>query len=323
MSSLVVSAADNRKVVCLGETMAMVVPTPLRRLADAVTLQLSHGGAESNVAVWLAKLGCDVAWCSRLGADPFGRRILAELAAVGVDTHLVVVESGARTGVYFKDPGPESTGVHYYRDKSAASRIDESDVDRALDTRPYILHISGITSALSRSCSRAIWHAIARAPEHGSRVSFDVNYRPALWPSRQRAAEELKRVADECDIVFVGLDEAHKLWGAETVAEVQDVLPAPPILVVKDGARYATSRDTGALVRVAALPVPVLEPVGAGDGFAAGWLRGELLGMTPAERLRLGHLVAACALASATDQAPLPSWPGTLESMARSGMPWR
>lgn len=310
------------EVVCLGETMAMVTPSPPRPLSEARTLALSHGGAESNVAVWLARLGSPVAWCSRLGDDVLGRRVLAEIAAAKVGTDLVALDDGARTGVYFKDPRPGSTRVIYYRDGSAAAGLDEHDVDRALAGPPRLLHLTGITPALSDSCARAVDYAVTRAGQLGVTVSFDVNYRPALWPSPAAAATMLGPLARRCHIVFIGCDEAAVLWGVSDAGEIRSVLGGHGTLVVKDGSRPASSVEGDRVTTVAALPVQVVEPVGAGDAFAAGWLHGWLRGFPAAARLRLGHLVASSALTSATDHGELTAPPAELEELARTGDAW-
>jgi 2-dehydro-3-deoxygluconokinase len=310
-------------VVCLGETMAMVTPSPPRPLAEAATFALSQGGAESNVAVWLARLGQPVSWCSRLGDDSLGRRVLAEVAASGVDTSLVGLDPGAPTGVYFKDPQPGATSVLYYRSGSAAAQMDERDADRALGPGVRLLHLTGITPALSESCAHAVDHAIAQAAELGVTVSFDVNYRPALWPGPDAAAEVLGWLTGRCGVVFVGADEASLLWGTDSVPDIWDALGAPGTLVVKDGSRAAHSTDDGrAVTSVAALPAEVVEPVGAGDAFAAGWLFGWLRGLPAAARLRMGHLIAASALGSATDHGEFVLPPAELEELARTGRDW-
>ncbi|MBV9793179.1 MAG: sugar kinase [Actinobacteria bacterium] len=310
-------------VVCLGETMAMVTPSPPRPLAEAQTLTLSQGGAESNVAIWLARLGLPAAWCSRLGDDSLGRRVLAEVAAAGVDTSLVELDAGAPTGVYFKDPQPGATSVLYYRRGSAASLMDEDDADRALAPGVRLLHLTGITPALSESCAHAVDQAIARAAELGVTVSFDVNYRPALWPGPEAAAEVLGWLTGRCDVVLAGADEASLLWGTDSVLDTWAALGEPGTLVVKDGARAAHSTADGrAVTSVAALPAEVVEPVGAGDAFAAGWLFGWLRGLPDAARLRMGHLIASSALTSATDHGEFAMPPADLEDLARTGRDW-
>lgn len=302
--------------------MAMLTPEPLRPLSEARSLTLSHGGAESNVAVWLAKLGCAAAWCSRLGDDVLGHRIQAEIAAAGVATELVLFDARGRTGVYFKDPRPGGTSVLYYRDGSAAASMDNRDVDRALARPPRILHLTGITPALSPSCARLVGYAITEASRRGVTVSFDINFRAALWSGPPAAAAALQPLAQRCDIVFVGADEAGLLWDATTAADIGAVFGPRPVVVVKDGARSASTVTGSQVVAVPALPAPVTEPVGAGDAFAAGFLYGRLRDMTAAEGLRLGHLIASSALTSATDHADLMAPPVQLEAIARSARTW-
>jgi 2-dehydro-3-deoxygluconokinase len=279
-------------VVCVGESMALVTPDPPAPLEFGGPMRLEVAGAESTVACYLAMLGARAAWASRVGDDPLGRLLLHRIDSYGVDTSLVEVDAAAPTGVFFKDPG-ERTTVYYYRAGSAASRLGPSLVP----SLSGLVHLSGITPALSASCA-ALVEAVL---ESGATVSFDVNYRPALWPVAA-AGPELARLAGRADIVFVGLDEAQALWGVRTPADVRALLPGPATVVVKDGAVGAHSDDTF----VPALPVDVVEPVGAGDAFAAGYLYARLTGRAEADRLRLGHLVAGAALRVTGDVGDLP-----------------
>jgi len=156
---------------------------------------------------------------------------------------------------------------------------------------------------LSASCARAVEHAFERAGAGGVPVSLDVNLRPRLWPDPATAAAVLHRMAQRADLVLVGLDEAQALWGCPTADAVRERLDAPSTLVVKDASREAVAFTGDARVAVPALPVEVLEAVGAGDAFAAGYLHAHLAGRLPETALRLGHLVAAESLRSVTDQA--------------------
>ncbi|CAM05156.1 2-dehydro-3-deoxygluconokinase [Saccharopolyspora erythraea NRRL 2338] len=295
------TARAGLEVLCLGETMSLIAPAESVGLETATSFTLTTGGAESNVAVHLAALGHRVAWAGRVGADPLGRRLVATIGAAGVDTSLVETHPTAPTGVYFKDPAPGGTTVYYYRAGSAASTMDEWFLDGAGDAE--LLHISGITPALSPGCDRLITHLLA-GPRR-SRISFDVNYRPALW-SAGAAGPRLRELAQLADIVFVGLDEAGTLWGAKTADDVRAVLDGPATLVVKDAANDATAFGAQPAV-VTAPEVRVVEPVGAGDAFAAGYLSGVLRGESAVRCLRLGHLLAAHSLLSTEDHTPLPT----------------
>ncbi|MER7013396.1 sugar kinase [Saccharopolyspora sp. NPDC000359] len=289
-------------VLCLGETMSLVSPASPVPLEQAPVFTLSAGGAESNVAIHLASLGHRVGWASRVGDDPLGRRLVATIAAAGVGTDLVEVRPDAPTGVYFKDPTPQGTRVHYYRAGSAASTMDEGFLPADVLDAPRVLHLSGITPALSAGCDRLVRHLLTRPRR--TQVTFDVNYRPALWPVEQ-AGPVLRELAQLADTVFVGLDEAITLWGVRTPEDVRELLNRPDVVVVKDGAEAAHALGS-ATVTVPAPEVEVVEPVGAGDAFAAGFISGVLRGADAAQCLRLGHLLAAHSLLSTEDHTASP-----------------
>jgi 2-dehydro-3-deoxygluconokinase len=293
-------------VCCVGETMVVLAPDPPSPLIGADLLRRGIGGAESNVACYLAGLGLRVGWVSRLGADPFGAYVRAGLTAVGVDCSLVGTDPDAPTGVYFKDPGVR---VHYYRRGSAASRLDRSVWAGVAAAGTRYAHVSGITAALSDSCADLLAYLLAERPVPAT-ISFDVNYRPALW-SPERAGPVLADLANRADLVFVGLDEANTLWGCRTADDVRAVLPAPATVVVKDGEVGATAFGAEGRVYVPAPAVAVVEAVGAGDAFAAGYLFGALRGRDVAARLTIGHRLAAVALAT-TGDVGVPPDPETL-----------
>ncbi|MGC4853192.1 sugar kinase [Micromonospora sp. DT4] len=296
------------EVVTVGETMVVLCPPAGEPLEHAERVDLSIGGAESNVAGYLARLGHRATWVSRVGDDPFGRLVVRHVADAGVGVDLVAVDPAAPTGLYVKDPGPTATAVHYYRAGSAASRMDPGALADPRLAGARVLHLSGITPALSASCRALVEHAVTDRPLPGALVSFDVNHRARLWPA-ERAAPVLRDLADRSDVVFVGQDEAYALWGTSDPAAVRRLLPGPDTVVVKDGAVCATALLRHAEPVVVPAPrVSVVEPVGAGDAFAAGYLAGLLRDLDPVRRLRLGHLVAVQALGSTGDNAPLPPW---------------
>lgn len=298
-------AREDLEVVAVGESMALVAPAAPEPIEEARAFTLGVGGAESNVAMYLAGLGHRVGWVSRLGDDPLGRRVLHEVRAAGVDTAEVVLDADARTGVYFKDTTAHGTHVHYYRDGSAASRMTAEVLSRPRLADVPLVHLSGITAALSDACRGLLRAAVVDRALGRSTVSFDVNYRPGLWPGDE-AASVLAELADASDLVLVGLDEAHELWGCETADDVRDLLPRPATVVVKDAGVAAHHLGAQERISIPAPRVEVVEPVGAGDAFAAGYLSAMLHGAAPRRRLRLGHLVAAHALGVTGDHTPLP-----------------
>jgi 2-dehydro-3-deoxygluconokinase len=292
-------------VVCVGESMALVTPDPPAPLETGGAARLDVAGAESTVACYLAMLGVRSAWAGRVGDDPLGRLLTSRIASYGVDTSLVSVDPSAPTGVFFKDPG-ERTRVYYYRTGSAASRLGASLLPRLSG----IVHLSGITPALSSSCADLVEQTLASPLT----TSFDVNHRPPLWPGGN-AAPVLRRLADQADIVFVGLDEAETLWEVSGPDDVRTLLPRPDVVVVKDGANGAWSYTPGGMTFAPAPAVEVIEPVGAGDAFAAGYLYGVLHDLPEPARLGLGHRVAGAALRVTGDVGDLPPVETLLSSL--------
>ncbi|MDQ1124020.1 sugar kinase [Microbacterium trichothecenolyticum] len=297
------------EVLCIGEAMVLGAVSDGASLSTAESVRLHVAGAEANVARGLAARGVAVEWWSRLGDDPFGERVLADLTRHGVDHPAVVRDERRPTGVYFKERRGDTTVVRYYRAGSAASVMSVDDLDGLRLGERRLIHLSGISPALSPRCDALVEH-ILRAPRTAA-VSFDVNHRPALWPDTATAAERLRVLADAADVVFVGRDEAERLWGCSDAQGVRAVLPSPRTLVVKDAdvdavALVVSADGTDAVHRVPALAVDVVEPVGAGDAFAAGYLAGWLTEEHPRLSLRSGHLMAAHALRSSADVALAP-----------------
>lgn len=285
-------------LIALGETMVLITPPDATRLADTDDVRLTIGGAESNVAAHVTSLGHRTAWVSALGDDVLGRRVHRTVTEQGVDTRWVEFDPDAPTGVYFKDPGH---GVLYYRAGSAASRMSSESIAAVPLEDAEIIHISGITPALSTSCAAMIDTIVDRvAAAEATSLSFDVNHRAALWAAPV-AAPVLLALANRSDIVFVGLDEAETLWGCDTPEDVRALVPAPAHLIVKDGDIGATEFSSEGADFVPAIPTEVVEAVGAGDAFAAGWLAARLAGAAPQERLQSGHERAHVVLQSTDD----------------------
>ncbi|UYQ64122.1 sugar kinase [Streptomyces peucetius] len=308
-------------VVCLGESMVTFLPTRAGRLADVPSYLRGIGGAETNVACALAAAGHRTRWVGRVGADGFGEYLVEAIGAYGVDTSAVARDPSRPTGVYFRTATDRATDAHevvYYRAGSAASAMSPAIVPYDALWSGRVLHVSGITAALSPDCLALMRDLTARR-EDRPLVSFDVNHRPGLWrdPAAARVLLDLARGAD---VVFVGEDEAEEAWGLRGPDAVREALPEPAVLVVKRGAAGAVSFTTtttttststtgtgDAVARAPAPRVTVTAPVGAGDAFAAGFLAATLRGLGGRERLRHGHLWAAAALTVPGDLAPPPA----------------
>lgn len=292
------------EVLCLGETMVLLTPDH-GGLAEASHLGLHVGGAESNVACGLAHLGCEVEWFSKVGEDPFGTRITEFLSGRGVIVDRVELSENHPTGIYFKDRVDGRNVVHYYRAGSAASTLGADDVGQLRLAERSLVHFSGITAAVSASANELAERLLTDRDNPDFLISFDVNYRPGLWPLSE-AAPRLRELACRADVVLVGRDEAEELWGAAQPADIRAFLPEPTYLVVKDAEIGATCFFRDETIFVPACVAEVVDPVGAGDAFAAGFLAGLTSGFEVDRSLRLGHLMAAHTLAHVSDLPVLP-----------------
>jgi 2-dehydro-3-deoxygluconokinase len=294
-------------VVTLGETMGLLRAASIGSLEHVSDFQLHIGGAESNVAIGVARLGRPAVWMGRVGDDGVGRRVLRELRAEGVGAG-AVVDPEARTGLMLKEtPTSGRTRVSYYRAGSAGSRIGIDDLDFDAIESAGVLHVTGITLALSESAEQAVFAAIGAAVAAGVPVSFDVNHRPALWGDRD-PAPLYRRVAERSTIVFAGADEAELLVGSgspeQLAARIADLGPAQAI--VKLGEDGCVASIDGEALSAPAEKITPLDTVGAGDAFVAGYLVALLDGLAPADRLRQGARCGAFACLGPGDWESLP-----------------
>lgn len=268
--------------VCVGETMALLVPDPPAAGPRAATFRRELGGAESNVAIHLARKRQRVAWHGILGSDGFGDYIAERLTHEGVEC-TAGRHPERPTGLYLKEYSARDTRVRYYRHGSAGATLGACDADAIRNMRPRVLHTTGITAALSESARELLNLLLTqRAPE--TLHSFDVNYRHALHDGH--SGDMLAEMARRADVVFCGLDEAQALWNVSDAEQVRELLPEPGMVVVKQGDDGATAFADGHCWSQPAPSVDVVEPVGAGDAFAAGVLHGLL------ERLPVGECLA-------------------------------
>lgn len=282
-------------LVTLGEVLLrLAIPSPTR-FETARQLDLQLGGAEANVAAACARLGLSTAWISALPANPWGERIRRELVGHGVDCRYVRMTDGARVGVYFLEYGvaPRPVRVLYDRRDSAFARLTAAQVDWEPIRRARLVHLTGITPALGQA-PRSL---VERALDEASTVSFDVNYRATLWsPTEARAFLEpaLTRVR----YLFIGQAEAQTLFGLtgapEQILERLARLAPKATISLQRGEEGSTVLDGGRLLRpTRRLTVQMVDPIGAGDAYAAGFLWAVLRGRELQEAVDAGTAVAA------------------------------
>jgi 2-dehydro-3-deoxygluconokinase len=283
-------------VLTFGETMALMRSDQVGPLAHASTLSLGIGGSESNVAIGLQRLGVQAVWCGRVGADSLGNLVEREIRAEGVDVR-IAVDPSAPTGLMIKERRtPATQRVSYYRAGSAGSWITPEDLDEQLISGAELLHVSGITPALSPQAEATLRYAVDAARAHRVRVSFDLNFRGNLW-SAERARSVYRDIIPLADIVFAGDDEAAIAVGAGEPEELARRIAAlgPSQAVIKLGADGAVALIDGTFFRHAAVPVDAIDTVGAGDAFVAGYLAELVSGSGPQDRLKTAAATGAFA----------------------------
>jgi len=298
-------------VVTIGETMVLLTPGSVGPLRYVTKFEKTIGGAESNVAIALARLGHAAGWVSRLGDDEFGLYVRNFIRGEGVDTSRVVFDEKYPTAVFFKErQANNEPKVYYYRKGSAASQLSADDLDENYIAGAKYLHLTGITAALSSSCRAMMERAIEIARENQLTVVFDPNIRLKLW-SKEEAREALMDISSKCDIVMPGIEEGEIMTGETEPEKIAARLleNGAKVVVLKlgeKGAFYATQESAE---YVPGYPVhEIVDPIGAGDGFAAGFLSGLLRGWSLSKAVMLGNRVGAFALSVVGDVEGYPFW---------------
>ena len=300
-------------LVSIGETMVAFVSH-----GDSVTYRAVPAGAESNVAVGMALLGCKTRWVSRLGDDPLARFVEESIAEAGVDV-ATVRDDRRPTGVMTKHVTGSQKLAQYYRSQSAARELSVRDLRRVGQTR--WIHVTGITAALSRSAAALVEAIVERGAGFDGRVSFDVNHRPTLWHGTANAARVLAGVAHRADVVFVGDDEAETLFGTSETGALAELLlrSDDQELVLKRGAGHASVVTRDGEVAEPALDADLIDATGAGDAFAAGYLAASCFGWPIRARLRLGHLMGSRVI-GVVDDMPAAFTSGELDALSPAGL---
>ncbi|MQA79060.1 MAG: sugar kinase [Streptosporangiales bacterium] len=291
-------------VLTFGEAMANLRGQGALRLGG--TFRLTVAGAESNVAIGLARLGHSVRWAGRVGDDETGALVTRTLRAEAVDTAFVTTDPDAPTGLMLLEHRTaDLVRVDYYRSNSAGSRLAPVAIAPALAEHTAILHVTGITVALSSTAADAVRHAVEHAHAHGWTVCLDVNHRSRLW-SRDDAAKALRPLLPYVDVLVASADELSIVTDAAEAAADLLAGGAREVVVTRggDGAEVVTS--AGTVTRPAA-KVTAVDPVGAGDAFVTGYLSATLDGLAVDERLDRGIAVAGFAVSTYGDWEGLPT----------------
>jgi 2-dehydro-3-deoxygluconokinase len=313
-------------VVTLGETMIRLTPPDFRLLEQADSLTMHVAGSESNVAVGLARLGLRVCWISRLTDNAVGRYVANRIGALGVDISQVVWTPEDRVGLYFLEEGrqPRSSQVLYDRTNSAMSRIQPDDLPVNLFARDAskLLHLSGITPALSSSAAATFRRAFELAQAAGWKISFDLNFRGKLW-SEAEARACYEAYMPHSSIIFTPLGDVQRIFGftgdAAAVLEELHRLYPQAVIVLSLGADGAAACDPfGNQYFQPVFPAEQIDRVGGGDALAAGFLFSHLRRDDIPTSLRWGAAVAALKYTIPGDM-PIVSYADVLRLVASGG----
>ena len=308
-------------IITFGEAMAVFVPTAPGPLRHVRQFEKHVAGAEFNLAIGASRLGLEAGWISRVGRDEFGEEIVRVLRGEGVDTRHVLFLNRP-TGVYFKEYSAlGEPRVSYYRAGSAASELGPDDIDPGYIASAQALHVTGITPLLSESCRQATRKAMDAAHQAGVTVVLDPNIRYKLI-APDNVPAVFRPLLEDSDLVLAGEGELRAILQDE-ISPLERLEEAvldlgPRLVVVKRGAEGAVARTAEERVEEGPYPVErVVDPIGAGDGFDAGFLAGWLRKWELRQCLRLGNLVGASATGVHGDHEGYPSWEDALAMLER------
>jgi 2-dehydro-3-deoxygluconokinase len=276
---------------------------------DAAAYRTGFGGDTSNCVVAAARQGARAAYLTQVGDDGFGLQLMQMWRREGVDVSGVRVEQGADTGLYFVTHGAEGHQFTYRRKGSAASRMSPQGMDLGKVAQAKFLHCSGISQAISDSARATVTEAMRLARGAGTRISFDLNFRPRLWTA-ERARQVLLDTLPMCDIFFPSVDEIAMLVG---LTEVRDIVAwshehGAKTVVLKLGAMGSVVSDGGSLLEVAPHRVQPVDATGAGDCFAGACLARLCAGDDLPRAVRVANIAAALSTQGCGAIAPLPRW---------------
>ncbi|MEI3614412.1 sugar kinase [Pseudogracilibacillus sp. SO30301A] len=298
-------------VVTFGEMMAVFNPDRIGPINSINTFHKGVGGAEGNVAIGLSRLGNKVGFFTRVGNDPFGESIISLLRAEGVDISRLITDNNNSTGLYFKEKRNSNLmNIYYYRERSAASRMKVTDLDREYIENAKWLHITGITPLLSDSCKDLVFKSIKIAKGNNVKISFDPNIRTKLIEDKDTAFRIFTLIASVSDLIMPGLLEGKFLTNEEKPEKIADKLLeiGSKNVVIKLGEQGAYYKNTMEEGKVSGIEVKhIIDSVGAGDAFAAGMLSGFLDNMPLKEAVLQGNQLGGLAVMCEGDIEGLPT----------------
>ncbi|MFY4775661.1 sugar kinase [Metabacillus sp. RGM 3146] len=298
-------------VITFGEAMALFIADKEGALSEANSFSKALSGAETNVAIGLARLGLKAAWASMVGKDSFGDFVFAQMKKEKVDVRCVGINPDYPTGFQLKSK--VSSGdpqVEYFRKNSAASMMNTDDFNPYYFQEAAHLHMTGIPLAISKHTRGYAEQALKFMKTSGKTVSFDPNLRPSLWKTMEEMIEITNRIAAQADYVFPGIQEGELLTGYKNPEDIAEFYmnQGVKLVVIKlgeEGAYYRSEKEEG---RADGIKVErVVDTVGAGDGFAVGMISGLLEGIALRDAVMRGNAIGALAVQSKGDSEGYPT----------------
>jgi 2-dehydro-3-deoxygluconokinase len=307
-------------ILCMGEPMLELNRQPSGPDGRVLYLE-GHGGDTSNAAIAAARNGASAGYITAIGQDGPGSSLMALWAREGVDSSTVLRDPDAPTGLYLVTHDERGHHPTFYRRGSAASRLRPRDVPEDAIRAARVLHVSGISQAISDSACDAVFHAIAVAKGAGVAVSYDTNLRPALWPAA-RAAAVIHAAIARADLAFPSLEDARALTGLEAPEAIAAfyLRLGCPVVLVKCGAEGALVATPSRRERIAPHRVAAVDAIGAGDAFAGAFLARHVAGDDPFAAARYANAAAALTTTGYGAVAPIPR-PAAVEALLRAAPP--
>jgi 2-dehydro-3-deoxygluconokinase len=300
-------------IVAIGEPLGEFSQTR----ADDPNYLFGHGGDTSNAIIAAARSGASTAYVTAVGADAFGRSFMDLWTREGVDTRAVRLDASAHTGIYFITHGPDGHAFSYLRAGSAASLMAPADMPVEMIRKARVLHVSGISQAISDSAADAVFAAIETARAAGVAVSYDTNLRLRLWPLA-RARAVIDAAMGLTDIALPGLDDARQLTGLDAPDAIADAYLAKGCRIVamtlgREGALVATPAERRL---VPSISVAAIDATGAGDCFDGAFLAEWVRSGDPFAAARYACAAAALSTTGYGAVAPLPRREAVLAALA-------
>lgn len=307
-------------VITIGDAMVAMCPKEKGPILFCNTFERKIGGAELNVAIGCARLGLKSGWISRLGQDDFGKHILKTVRGEGIDTSQIELVEGYQTSVYFREVMANGDSrSFYYREKSPTSTMTAESLDENYFRNSKVLHITGVFPSINDNNKEILLKAVELAKKNNLLISFDPNIRLKMW-TKSQAREFINKFLSEVDILLVGDEEISILIDEEDTNEAIKKFHDMGIdkVVVKRGEKGAIGSDGSNIYDVAAIkPKALIDTVGAGDGFAAGFLSAYLKGDSFEESIEFANAVGSLVVGIEGDNEGLPYYEDVLAHLGK------